>query len=202
MPQKLKAFTLIELLVVISIIALLSSIGAASLNSTRAKARDAKRKADLKMISLALELYYDTNNQYPRIPDPSSVACGVLFGYNTSSYVSSTGTCWNAFITVLAPYLSGAPKDPLNTGSEVYNNGSFAYTYGNVIDGTSADPKWAGPPQYDLLTKLENKTDPDRCELKGYRTNAYGYNQSWCGPILPNPPYADKIYLYDVSPSL
>lgn len=200
MPKtKKRAFTLIELLVVVSIIALLASIGAASLNSTRAKARDAKRRADVRSIALALELYYDANGQYPRVPD---VTCTGLAGYNTSSYVSSTGTCWNAFIAVLAPYLSVAPKDPLNIGTEVYNNGSFAYTYGNVIDGNGYaidPPKWSGPPQYDLITKLENKNDPDRCELKQYRMNAYAFNQSWCGSLIPG---ADKIYIYDASPSL
>lgn len=57
-------FTLIELLVVISIIGLLSSIVLTSVNSARAKARDARRKSDLRTISLALELYYDKYGTY------------------------------------------------------------------------------------------------------------------------------------------
>src|SRR5579863_4121632 len=58
-------FTLIELLVVIAIIGLLASIILASLNTARQKGRDAKRISDVKELQLALELYYDANNQYP-----------------------------------------------------------------------------------------------------------------------------------------
>ncbi|MFH1522588.1 MAG: type II secretion system protein [Patescibacteria group bacterium] len=60
-----KGFTLIELLVVISIIGLLSSMAVYAINSARVKARDTKRKADLKQVQLALELFYDNNNTYP-----------------------------------------------------------------------------------------------------------------------------------------
>lgn len=59
-----KGFTLIELLVVIAIIGILASVVLASLNSARAKGRDAKRKADLYNASIALELYYDSNGTY------------------------------------------------------------------------------------------------------------------------------------------
>jgi len=58
-------FTLIELLVVIAIIGLLSSIVLTSLNSARAKARDAKRQSELKQLQLTLELFYDSNGSYP-----------------------------------------------------------------------------------------------------------------------------------------
>ncbi|MBI3632671.1 MAG: type II secretion system protein [Candidatus Vogelbacteria bacterium] len=60
-----KGFTLIELLVVIAIIGILSSVVLVSLQSSRAKARDAKRIADVGSIQQALALYYDSNNQYP-----------------------------------------------------------------------------------------------------------------------------------------
>lgn len=61
-----KAFTLIELLVVIAIIGILSSVVLASLNTARAKGRDARRVSDIKQIQLALELYADQNlGRYP-----------------------------------------------------------------------------------------------------------------------------------------
>lgn len=60
-----RAFTLIELLVVIAIIGLLSSVVIASVNSARKRARDAKRREDLKTIQLALENYFDDHHQYP-----------------------------------------------------------------------------------------------------------------------------------------
>jgi len=55
----LTGFTLIELLVVIAVIGLLAAIVMVSLNSARAKARDAQRKSDMTNFSLALEMYYD-----------------------------------------------------------------------------------------------------------------------------------------------
>ncbi len=60
-----KGFTLIELLVVIAIIALLASIVLLALNSARAKSRDAKRVADIRQMSTALELFYNDYGGYP-----------------------------------------------------------------------------------------------------------------------------------------
>ncbi len=60
-----QGFTLIELLVVIAIIGLLASVVLLSLNSARAKSRDAKRMSDVRQIASALELYYNDNNSYP-----------------------------------------------------------------------------------------------------------------------------------------
>jgi len=56
MPVGRQGFTLIELLVVIAIIGLLSTLAVVSLNSARAKARDAKRVSDVKQISTLVEM--------------------------------------------------------------------------------------------------------------------------------------------------
>ena len=67
--NKQKGFTLIELLVVIAIIGILASIVLVPLSGARAKARDAKRESDIRQISLAMEMYYDENTQYPVTAD-------------------------------------------------------------------------------------------------------------------------------------
>lgn len=60
------AFTLLEMLVVVGIIAILIGLGAVSYSTTQKKARDAKRKSDLKTIQNALEQYYTVcGYQYP-----------------------------------------------------------------------------------------------------------------------------------------
>lgn len=60
-----QGFTLIELLVVIAIIGLLASVVLLSLNSARAKSRDAKRLSDVRQLVSALELYFNDYNTYP-----------------------------------------------------------------------------------------------------------------------------------------
>lgn len=100
-----KGFTLIELLVVIAIIALLSSVVLASLNSARAKARDAKRVQDIQQLVRAVSLYAsDNNGNYPT---------------SLEGIGSYTEPATPAFAAQIAPYLI-APRDPLQTGAYHY----------------------------------------------------------------------------------
>jgi prepilin-type N-terminal cleavage/methylation domain-containing protein len=86
--QKLKkygGFTLIELLVVIAIIGFLAVAVLVSLNSARAKSRDARRVSDMYQIQTALELYYNDCGGYPAALTTAAAApCpGMPFYLNT-----------------------------------------------------------------------------------------------------------------------
>ena len=111
-------FTLIELLVVIAIIGVLSSVVLASLNTARAKARDTKRIADFREVSLALQLYYDK--------------FGTIPVYNNGNCCNGDhGTKFNnmAQDLVNAGFLASIPQNP--SGS----NYSYYYYGGSVIGG-------------------------------------------------------------------
>lgn len=71
-----RGFTLIELLVVIAIIGILSSVVLANLNSSRGKARDAKRIADMESLKSALSAYQLDNQGYPNQLDDLITAPG------------------------------------------------------------------------------------------------------------------------------
>ncbi|OGE79313.1 MAG: hypothetical protein A2751_04960 [Candidatus Doudnabacteria bacterium RIFCSPHIGHO2_01_FULL_46_14] len=117
-----KGFTLIELLVVISVIGLLASVILISLNSARAKARDAKRIADLRQTASALELYFDANNQFP----PDVVPCDTSRGGSVNCTPGTNGvpSGWDGggFYSIYPTFTSSLPKDPENL-----NNPNFYY---------------------------------------------------------------------------
>jgi len=103
-----KGFTLIEMLIVITIISLLASLILVGMGGARAKARDARRIADLHNVQNALELYFSQNGRYPASSD------------------------WATLITTLTGAgigVSQVPKDPLN-------NTTYYYRYGADTNGT------------------------------------------------------------------
>ncbi|HEV8601645.1 MAG TPA: type II secretion system protein [Patescibacteria group bacterium] len=114
-----KGFTLIELLVVVSVIGLLASVVLVSLNSARAKGRDARRLADLHQIDNALANYYSDNGNYPG--DPTT-----WYGISDNNYPGTSGYPPCATSGGLAPYFANicSVKDPKGNlyGYVVYNN--------------------------------------------------------------------------------
>lgn len=112
--SKNKGFTLIELLVVVAIIGILSSVVLASLNTARAKARDAKRLSDMRQMQIALELYYDSFGKYP---DPDYAGCG---GWDSSGTPAGAPS----FITPLVSnnFLSNLSDSSINDTC-----GNYAY---------------------------------------------------------------------------
>ncbi len=141
-----KAFTLIELLVVISIISLLASIVLASLNSARAKARDARRESDIHNLQIAIQLYYDTNGEYPPIT-PDAGVCPACWDNST-----------NGFMGNLVPnYLSQQILDPENI------NYYYNYQLGNASSLCPANTK--AVLNWRFETKIVNSGNYILCSL-------------------------------------
>lgn len=117
-----KGFTLIELLVVIAIIGLLSSVVMVSLNSARAKARDAKKMSDLKNIQTAIYLYYDTHGY---MPINATIGNEVCDGTTPVDETPIGQVYYDQLMQTLVneKFLSSIPRTPGNGGYCYYDYG-------------------------------------------------------------------------------
>ena len=84
--SKQSGFTLIELLVTIAIISVLTGFVMSNLMGGRIRARDGQRKADLRQIQSALEMYRSDFGYYPNSNIPVS-PCGGSFTGGTTTYM-------------------------------------------------------------------------------------------------------------------
>lgn len=127
-----KGFTLIELLVVIAIIGILSSVVLVSLNTARAKSRDAGRITAIKQVQNALALYYVDRNDYPPIAQNE---CGGTEGFTTTS---------NDFMSSLVSqgYLASYPVDPgnLNCGMQYVRDSNTSYRLFYRVEAGATPP--------------------------------------------------------------
>lgn len=114
---------------------MLASVVLATTNSARAKARDARRRAAVQQVKLALEFYYDTNNVYPTIGG------------------DGVGIPWGGLATPLAPYIPRIDEDPLSGwhGIQYVRGPSDAYgiwmryeATGYCKTGVNINPGWWG----------------------------------------------------------
>lgn len=147
-------FTLIELLIVITIIGILSSLMVVNYIGVRARARDAQRKADLRQIQSALELYRSDAGNYPA----ALLACGSQLAFN--------GTV----------YMNKIPCDPTNNAPLIYVYksalGGTAYTLGACLENVNDNQKDTAPP-------FSSVPNPSQVDSNPSITNCAGGSLNW-----------------------
>jgi prepilin-type N-terminal cleavage/methylation domain-containing protein len=115
-----KGFSLTELMVVMSIVGTVATLSSASMDDILPMARDAQRKANVKQVQTALNLYYNDHEQYP-----------------VSVTTEPTAEDWQSMKDILEAidetYVPEMPHDPLDTDPYVFKYWSdgqkFKITY-------------------------------------------------------------------------
>lgn len=115
-----RRFSTIELLVTLAVVGVFLVVGVVTINSSRAKARDAKRLLDVKQVQMVLELFYMDHNAYP-------TGKGVVLGGDSAHALCDTG--WSGTPCTGIAYMSNIPTDPqggLSTKQYVYSQSDDA----------------------------------------------------------------------------
>jgi len=158
--NKKLGFTLVELLIVISIMGILTVVGAASFKTVQLKSRDVRRKNDLSSISKALNMYYNDVGTFPHgIPDINRMINSVGVGFSAAVngsvttymvemprettkgiegyyYISTTGKSFKIFVNLENKEDNNCLKD--STGNILLTYDGYTVASGSCIYGISS----------------------------------------------------------------
>ena len=149
-PKKAKSFLIFGIIwsLVIPFLIILPTIVLVSLGTVRENARDIRRTADLRQMALALEMYYDDNEQYPGTP-------------NTEA--------WSDLSVLTPDYMSTLPIDPIDNIDHQYkyypdNNNQNYILAADSLENSDSSPL---DDDYDYCSVISNITcnctDPIYC---------------------------------------
>lgn len=164
--RKSRGFTLIELLVVMVIIVILATFSTIMFSNAKMKARDSRRKQDMKALQAALILYSgDHHGKYP-----SCASSLIPLACDLDSLV------YNPITDNLVPtYIKSMPIEPglKNNSGGTQSLSSIRYTYFGT-DGTSDTSCNSSNTctNFVITACLENANDPDKT----------AYNYFICNP--------------------
>jgi len=164
-----RGLTLTELLIVISIIAFLAILIVAYLRSQVFKGNDARRKADLKRIGIAVEEYEKDKNCYPL---PSLLSCNPGKG--------------------LLPYLSKIPCDPVTDATYLYDYEDsvcpkWYRIYGKLENEKDLNSILGIGPNSAFNFEYSSPNAPEIISSGGTPDNFYGCKSGACVPITWDP---------------
>ncbi len=180
-------FTIVELLIVVVVIGVLAAIVIVAYSGIQARARDARRLADIQTVSKALQLYYIDNGSYP-ITAPS----GMSTAYTDTN--CQLGTKQADWVPGLTPkYL---PQLPQNVSPHLWDSLTGCYQYAS--DGTSyVLGAWqaleTGPQSTTLYRRLGFR--------EGWAAAGNGGVQSYYCANGAAPAYWDAYYKYSYTVS-
>lgn len=137
-PKIKPGFTLIELLIVITIIGVLTALITTNLQGARSRARDTRRKSDIRAIEQSVRLYYNDAKRFPASDNYAIRGCNTIASPMPCSWGS-------AFSTDRSTYMSTLPLDPASS-----DTAQVSYRYVS----TDSD-------EYLLVAQLENLSDSD-----------------------------------------
>ncbi len=179
-------FTLIELLVVIAILGILSGIVMFAINPTKRikQARDARRKAEIKQISNAIQAYllkfnFSEENWCDSSMGSHDQPCNTVTLEDNDWKKDPPDNYLYQAIVVDSKYLKSLPVDPVNKDGYFYELEVYQY---NIAANTPCDSTQGGCKYYWLGTRLEAPEDPTKAIFRCSNNTA-----------LPNGPGCKEI---------
>lgn len=200
MKKAQAAFTIAEVAIIVAVIAVLATLGAVSYNRLQQESRNGQREADMKVLSGALEKYYDEHGEYPACSDlqqsPATITSSILPGIDPEALISPTSSNHNASSIICS--------EPASQATDVYayiGDDSSGCTSGTACASWSLKYRDEGSDSLKHLNSRQGSSvasDPEE-EEGGPTPDANEPPTSDITACLPGQPIPGGYTLYDAT---